>query len=192
MDNLLIMMEALGKMIQGKYIKKRSFLFVSIISILAICFSTGMAKYGTDIVSKIKPIKDDIPAGFTYGKIPIFAKKVLKDNPWMMDKNAIKKLADKIYPDGNYNKISGIHVTIMTRHNNPFGDDIVCYIILYNNISSARAEIEKMTKFAEFNQDRVIVLAQDNVAVYLHVDDVDNFHFIKQIANHIEERISKN
>ena len=31
-----------------------------------------------------------------YGMIPDFAKKILKGNPWNMDRAAIKKLSDKL------------------------------------------------------------------------------------------------
>jgi hypothetical protein len=61
----------------------------------------------------------------------------------MMDRPAIKKLTARIYPGGDYNRIRGMHMTIMSRKKNPYGDDIVCYIILYKDASSAKEELKK-------------------------------------------------
>ncbi len=139
-------------------------------------------------INKIKFLKSDIPDGFIYGSVPQYAKKVLKKNPWEMDGTAIKKLANRIYPGGDYSKISGIHVSILAKQNRPFGDDIVCYIIYYRDMISAKGEIRKIKEFAGYNQDRVIVHTKDNCVIYLHVDDAKDFPLIFKMGEKIKER----
>ena len=46
-----------------------------------------------------------------YGIIPDFAKKILHANPCYMDKTAIKRLTEKIYPGGDYNEVKSIHIS---------------------------------------------------------------------------------
>ena len=70
-----------------------------IIMIVVLCaavfgFSQGKANSTNDIFDKIKPAVTDIPEGFVFGVIPKYARKIIKMNPWEMDRNAIKKLAD--------------------------------------------------------------------------------------------------
>ncbi|MCP4761360.1 MAG: hypothetical protein GY870_06235 [archaeon] len=160
-----------------------------IIALILLAQFSGLASNGSNVINKIKLIKSDIPDGFIYGKIPKFAKKVLKENPWEMDKDAIKKLAEKVYPGGDYSKISGMYVGILAKKDTPFGDDIVCYIILYRDSASAKGEIKKIREFAGFNGDRVIVETKNNLAVYLHVDDTKYFHLIEKINTKIKERL---
>jgi hypothetical protein len=107
----------------------------------------------------------------------------------MMDKAAIKRLTDKVYPGGDYNKISGMHVSIIANKKTPLGDDIVCYVILYKSMKAAQDEIRKAIEFAGYNRDRVLLLTKDNLAVIIFVDDIDNFHFIQDLAKKIEERL---
>jgi hypothetical protein len=116
-------------------------------------------------------------------------KKTLKDNPWMMDKAAIKRLAGKLYPGGDFSKIANMHVSIMAKKAKPFGDDIVCYLILYRDAKSAREEIKKASEFSGYNSDRCILLIKENLAVLLFVDDINNFHFIRDMAVILEERM---
>ena len=168
-------------------LKRLVFLAVFIIAIVG--YSTGKANFGRDIINNIKLTKADVPEGFVYGTIPDFANKVLKNNPWMMDKNAIKKLSERLYPGGDYKKIANIHVTIIARRDTPYGDDIVCYIIVYKNSLSANVEIKKIYDFAGLNSDRVIVLSKDNVVVFLHVDDVENLHLIQKIALKMKKKL---
>ncbi|MDY6933218.1 MAG: hypothetical protein SVZ03_03230 [Spirochaetota bacterium] len=168
--------------------KKIAICFV--VSLLFITLSPIMANLGNDIIDKIKPTESDIPNGFMYGIIPDYARKILKENPWAMDKNAIKKLTDKIYPQGDYKKISKIHMTIMAKKETPHGDDIVCYIIQFRDRASAKVEIEKLAEFVEFNKDRSIVVTKENMVVYLHVDDVENFHIIRKMSKKIEKNLT--
>lgn len=171
--------------------KKLMPVLLTIFTSLFAIFPLAGAEYNGDVIEKIRIINEDIPTGFIYGSIPPFAKKVLKENPWKMDKNAIRKLTDKVYPDGNYSKISDIHISILTRNNTPYGDDVVCYIILFKNISESRSEIKKITDFAGFNKDRVIVITRDNMVVFLHVDDVADFPLIRKIAAKIQDRLNQ-
>jgi len=159
----------------------------AVISIF-IFLSTASSTYNIDIFEKIRPSDNDLPAGFMYGKIPGFAQKVLKANPWTMDRPAITRLANKIYPGGESNRISAIHMTILANSRTPYGDDIVCYIILYNDVTSAKKEIPKLTEFTGYNSDRAIVVVRDNIAVFLHVDSADDFHYIKEMALKLEDK----
>ncbi len=164
---------------------------LAVIFLVFIAQFTIFARNGMDIIDKVKLIESDIPKGFMYGKIPSFAKNVLKENPWKMDRKAIMKLADKIYPGGDYSKIDGIYVSIIADKKTPHGDDIVCYIIHYTDSASAKGEIKKITDFAGYNGDRVIVQTKNNLAVFLHVDDTKNFHLIEKLNKKFKERLNK-
>lgn len=148
------------------------------------------ADYKADIIDKIKLTNEEIPKGFIYGTVPPAVKAVIKNNPWKFDRAAIHKLASKIYPDGDYAKIADIHVTIIAKDTTPYGDDIVCYIIIYKDPVSAKNEISKLNSFVGFNNDRAIVIIKDNMAVFIHADDINDFHYVRDMAEKIKERLS--
>ena len=122
--------------------KKKNLTLPLIIASVLFFVVTAFASLNNDSLSKISLSEKEIPEGFFFGKIPPFAKKVLKNNPWTLDKPAIRKLTDRIYPGGNYNNITAIHMTIMAKKKTPYGDDIVCYLILFKEGKSATDEIE--------------------------------------------------
>ncbi|TAL36640.1 MAG: hypothetical protein EPN93_07390 [Spirochaetes bacterium] len=158
----------------------------------AICifgFPLAGAEYKSEVIDSIKITGADIPSGFQFGTVPAFARNVLKDNPWKMDKGAIKKLAPQIYPSGDPGVIADMYVAILARTSQPTGDDIVCYIILYTSASTARDEVKKLTSFSEVNRDRTIVITNDNMAVYLLVDDTENLPLIRDLATRIREKL---
>lgn len=160
---------------------KKTALFVLLLAIVFITESPGITRLGNEIFDRIKLTDSDIPKGFTYGQIPEFAVDVFKKNPGEMDKKAIQKIADDIYPGGDYNNIAGIHVTILARTETPHGDDIVCYIILYKDAAAAREELKKITEYVGYNKDRAILHSVDNLVFFLHVDDTKNFHYIEEM-----------
>ncbi len=149
----------------------------------------GGATNGSDLFDKVKLLNTDIPDGFIYGTVPKYAKELIKDNPWEMDQAAIRKMTDQIYPGGDYSKISGIHVSILAKKTAPYGDDIVCYLILFKDARAANEELKKMMEFAGYNQDRVIIESKNNLVVYLHVDEVKDFPLIRAMSEKIRERL---
>jgi len=160
-----------------------------LLSMIIITEVKGSSQFKADAIDAVKLTSDDIPEGFIYGTVPAPYRKTLKDNPWMMDKAAIKRVADLVYPGGDYSKIASMHVSIIANKKTPLGDDIVCYVILYNSMKAAQDEIKKVTAFATFNRDRVLLLTKENMAVLLFVDDIENFHFIQDLAKKIDERL---
>jgi hypothetical protein len=46
-----------------------------------------------------------------------------------------------------------------------------------------------ITEFYGYNKDRVILITKNNIAVFLHVDDVKNFELLKDFARKIEEKL---
>ena len=169
--------------------KKTVFLSVSFLFIVFISKSISLPQNGNTIIDKIKLSEDDIPKGYMYGIIPDFAKKILHANPCYMDKTAIKRLTEKIYPGGDYNEVKSIHISIIARNETPHGDDIVCYIIQYKNLTSAKSEIGKISNYLKYNRDRAILNIKDNLIVFLHVDDKNDFHYILEMDKKIKERI---
>ncbi len=169
----------------------KQFLYTLLIACISIVIMTGpgFSDFDTSKIESIKFSDTDIPSGFVYGKIPRFYKHILKGNPWMMDKTAIRKLAGRIYPGGDSSVISDIYMAIIADKRTPFGDDIVCYVILYHNSTAAKKEIQKINDFTKYNNDRAIVLSRDNMAVFLHVDDINNFRLIQNIAEHFRSRL---
>lgn len=171
--------------------KKIIFLSVFLIGLFFISNSIGLPQNSKQVIDKIRLMPEDIPQGFMYGLLPDFAKKTLKGNPWEFDGAAIQRLADKIYPGGDYRQIAGIHVTIIARKETPHRDDIVCYIIQYKKSNAAKDEIKKISEYVGFNQDRAILHIKDNIAVFLFVDDIKNFQLLKELDIKITERINK-
>ncbi len=143
------------------------------------------------VIDQIKITKEDIPSGFVMGKIPDFAKSTFRDNPCFLDRNGIKKIARHLYPDGSYGTISQIHATIIARNDRPYGDDLVCYIILYNDAKTAEKEVSKLTNYVEANNQRAVVTVKENLAVFIHADDQTNMPAVIQLQRTIEERIGK-
>ena len=162
-----------------------------IITILSIFFllNISSAMYSNSVIDTIKPNEADIPAGYCYGIIPDFAKNMLKENPWNLDQNALNRFAHRIYPDADNNKMSSVHMTIIANQKNPYDDDIVCYIFIYKDKTSAEKEIEKLRKFVGYNNDRGIVLSKENLAVYILIDDVNEYRHMESISRSIQKRI---
>ncbi len=163
-------------------------LLTTLVCLIAIA-AAGTARYRPDIFEKVKLTSNDIPRGFVIGKVPPAVRRVLKNNPWKLDRTAIRRLSRHIYPGGDYSKILGIHMTILASARQPYGDDIVCYCILYRDETSARNEIKKLKDFVGFNRDRAIILEKENLAIYLHVDSTTDFHHIHSIAEKIKTRL---
>jgi len=172
--------------------KKRSIVTITLFMSILILLGTAQGYYSVSTIDKIRPQNNDLPSNFMYGKIPPFARKVLKANPWLLDRKAIKKLAGRIYPGGNHYVIKNIHMTIMTNKKNPYGDDIVCYIIVFHNSKAGRAEISKLKNFVGYNRDRAMAVIKKNMAVYIHADNVDDYPHIQRIAENIKDRLKKN
>jgi len=147
-------------------------------------------EFDTSIIENIKPTVSEIPPGYMFGKIPHTARKVFKGNPWLMDSKTVRKLSNRIYPGGNYRNISKIHITIITNITKPYSDDIVCYLLLFKSRRTAQKELAKLNKFVSYNKDRTILLAKKNLAVFLNVDDAEDFHYIRQLAEEIENKLN--
>jgi hypothetical protein len=160
-----------------------------LLSMILITEVKGTSQFKSDAIDIVKLAPGDIPEGFMYGTIPGPYRKTLKENPWMMDKAAIKRLADKVYPGGDYSKISNMHVSIIANEKTPLGDDIVCYVILFTNMKAANDEIKKMTEFTGYNRDRVLLLTKDNLAVIIFADDIENYHYIQDLAKILGDRL---
>lgn len=147
------------------------------------------AEFKTDTIEKIKPAQNELPENFVFGTIPRFAKKVLKNNPWTLDDAAMKKMISRIYPGGDYQSVSKVHMTIFANKKNPYKDDFVCYIILYKNKNTAKKELEKLTSYNGYNSDRTILISKENMAVFLLADDIANYRYIQEMANSMQEKI---
>ena len=123
--------------------KRHSLLFISVATIITVFISSTTAMYSSSVIEKLKPTSEEIPDGYMFGQVPDFAQSLLKNNPWSLDQAAIKKLTNRIYPGGEYTKVSDLHMTIITNKKNPYGDDIVCYIFIFRNEKSAQEELAK-------------------------------------------------
>jgi len=155
----------------------------------AVFIGSTSAMYSSSIIEKIKPTAEEIPAGYMFGQVPDFARSLLKSNPWSLDQAAIKKLTNRIYPGGEYAKVSDLHMTIITNKKNPYGDDIVCYIFIFRNEKSAQEELIKLNEHVGYNSDRSIVVEKKNLAVYLCVDSVKDYEYIKTLSESIKKKL---
>ena len=162
---------------------------LSVFTVVFLMSGSIMADYKPDAIEKIKPAQSELPENFTFGTIPGFAKKVLKNNPWILDDSAMKKMVGRIYPGGDYNTVSKIHMSIFANKKNPYKDDFVCYIIIFKNKNTAKKEIEKLTLYSGYNADRTILISKDNMAVVLLADDTANYKYIQGMAESMQEKI---
>jgi hypothetical protein len=170
--------------------KKIFLLTISIVLSSSFITSASNPKVSNDVFNKLRLMENDIPEGFTYGKIPDYAKQIFKDNPWVLDKAAIKRLGGSIYPGGDYKTFESVHVTIVSKAARPFGDDLVCFIIVYKDAHVAQKEFDKLNTFVGFNGDRATSITDKNIAVYLHVDDTANFHLLRNITENLQNKMS--
>ena len=169
---------------------KRKVILLTTLSIFIFIFiASSRAMYSSSVIEKIKPGNEDIPAGFVIGQIPGFAKNLLKSNPWNFDNDAIKKMTARIYPGGEYTKVSDIHITILAKQKNPYGDDIVCYVMVFRDRNSAAEELAKLGEYVTNNRDRSILLEKENLAVYLCVDHVEDYPHIKTISENLQKKL---
>lgn len=149
----------------------------------------AFAFYDKSDLDKIALFGEDLPEGFVFGVIPEAAKNTLRDNPWHFDRPAIQKLTGKIYPDGDYRRVSDIHISVIADEKRPFGDDMVCCMILFKDTASAKIETAKLRRYVSFNGDRALLLVRDNLAVFLYADDAGDLERLRVLADKISSRI---
>lgn len=169
--------------------KKRLVTLFIILFAAVFYISNSSALSDTQTVDTIRLSDNEIPEGYRYGIIPDFASGLLKSNPWMLDPAAKKKLAHRIYPGAEYTKISSIHMTILAPNSNPYGDDIVCYIFMFNDEKSTKEEMVKLNEYSGYNSDRSIVLEKKNIAVFLFVDSTKDYPHIQAISESISKKL---
>lgn len=169
--------------------KKSSLIIITLTTIVSIFIAGTTSMYSSSIIEKIRPTDKEIPEGYMFGQVPDFAQSLLKSNPWTLDQAAIKKLTNRIYPGGEYSKISDLHMTIIANKKNPYGDDIVCYIFIFKNEKSAREELLKINEHVGYNKDRAILLEKNNLAVYFCVDSVKDFEYIQAMSETVKKRL---
>ncbi|HEY1406066.1 MAG TPA: hypothetical protein VF857_05605 [Spirochaetota bacterium] len=148
------------------------------------------SNFSEPAIEKIRITDSDLPEGFMYGQIPDFAKNVLLQNPWEMNRAAINKVTKNLYPSGDPGSVRNMHLSILAKKEHTYGYDIVCYIIIYNDGTTARKEIEKLSDFNRYNSDRTILLYQGNLAVFLIVQDVANYKYIQEMKEKMQQRIN--
>jgi hypothetical protein len=169
-------------------IKLTSFILILIFSPYQLSLYSNTAEINS-IVEELSIKSDDIPKGFVIGKIPTGAKTVFKSNPGFLDKNAIDKVTREIYPNGDKNKVSQIHVTILAKTENIYNDDLVCYIIFYKNNLFAKEEMNKFKEYFKYNNDRTILLSADNIAIFILSNDFENFDYVKELGSKMQSRL---
>src|SRR6056297_2379688 len=171
---------------------KRGRLLYSIcIVILAMSMGFSSVLFSDDLIEKIKLNNDEIPEGFILGKIPGFAQKVFANNPCYVNDRGIKVIADKIYPGGYAGNLKTIHVTILAGSHTPYGDDMVCYIMVFKDDNAAKKELKKLKEYSDSNRDRTMLIIKDTLAVFIHADDTEHYRYIESIGNKIRARLQK-
>jgi len=170
---------------------KASYLVIIPVLALSIITFAHTGEFNRSVVEQIRLTEQDIPTGFVLGKIPQFASAVFRNNPGYLDQGGIRRIAKNLYPNGSPAGISVIHSTIMAKSATPFGDDIVCYIIVYSSAREAQKEIKKLTDYTSFNSQRALLTAKDNLAIFIHADDQASMPILMQLKRTIEERLEK-
>ncbi len=171
--------------------KRNSLLIIPFITFF-IVFLTGITEINSSsLIEQIKPTAEEIPEGYMFGQVPKFAQNVLKNNPWSLDKDAIKRMTGRIYPGGEYTKVSDLHMSIITNKNKPYGSDMGCYIFIFRDKKAAQEELMKLKEYVNNNSDRSIIIDKSNLAVYLYVNNTKNFEYIKTISGIMKKRMDK-
>jgi hypothetical protein len=62
-------------------------------------------------------------------------------------------------------------------------------MLVFRDSTSARREIAKLNEYAGYNRDRALVISRDNLAVFMHVDSVENFHYLTALSGIIQARL---
>jgi hypothetical protein len=143
----------------------------------------------TTTFNTLRISSEDIPAGFMFGKIPQFAKKVFPENPCIVSTEGIQFLAGKLYPEGNPYNIKNMYVAIMSESSRPFGDDIVCYVLMFKDQTSASSEIKKIQEFYQYNKDRIVLIIKGQIAIMLFADDINNYKYIAELGNKLSSKL---
>lgn len=175
----IVLLNNIAEVLRMKRSYIQTFGIVLTIFIFAIMATASLPATSYD---SLRIADDDMPSGFVYGQIPDFAKKVLKGNPWDLDRAAINRLTDRIYPDGTASRVKAVHMTILARKKNPFSDDIVCYILHFYSPQDAQKEFKKLKNYVDANNDRAVVIMQHDIAMFFHVDDTSDFGLIYDMA----------
>ena len=169
--------------------KKNSLKGIFVVLIMTLLIGNTTSMYSSAIIEQIRPTINEIPDGYMFGQVPEFARGLLKNNPWNFDQDAIKRFTNRIYPGAEPRNVSDIHMTLITNKDNPFGDDIGCYIIIYKNAKAAKDEFTKLNEFIRYNSDRGIVIAKNNLAVYLYINEVKNYDHMKKLSETIKKKL---
>ena len=172
-----------------KYLRLTPFLFILILLISPYQLYSNTTEI-TSIIENLSIKSDDIPEGFTIGQVPESARTVFKNNPGFLDKNGIDKVTREIYSGGDKNKVSQIHVTILAKNGKVFGDDIVCYIISYKSNMSAKEEMNKFREYVKHHADRTVLISDDNIAIFILSNDIENFGYIRELGNKMQIRLN--
>jgi hypothetical protein len=174
------------------YINTKFLLFILILTLIFIpcqSFLYSNTAEINSIVEKLSIKSSDIPKGFVIGKVPEGSKTVFKDNPGFLDKTGISKVTKEIYPNGDKNKVSEIHVTILAKPENILNDDMVCYIIFYKSNLFAKEEMSKFREYIQYHSDRSILLSADNIAIFILSNDIENFDYIRELGSKMQKRL---
>lgn len=156
---------------------------------ISVSYGVPAAQASSNSLEQLQIEESDIPEGFMYGKIPDFFKDTLKNNPWVLDQKAIVKFTSNIYPNGNPESIKSMYISIITRKEVPYGDDIIYYVLEYKNTTYAKTEIAKLNQYVSYNRDRGLVLSKGNVAVFMVVDDAADFQYLDQLKANIQTKL---
>ena len=96
-------------------------------------------------------------------------------------KHLVKECQQKKYPAGPVlNEFVFLSVLNRRLHIN------LLYLQKSNPVSK---EIDKLKKFVGYNNDRGIVLSRDNLAVYLLIDNINEYRHMENISRSIQKRI---
>jgi hypothetical protein len=82
-----------------------------------------------------------------------------------------------------------MYVAIMSESSRPFGDDIVCYVLMFKDQTSASSEIKKIQEFYQYNKDRIVLIIKGQIAIMLFADDINNYKYIAELGNKLSSKL---
>ncbi len=134
---------------------------------------------------------EEIPAGMQFGRIPPQMKRLIKENPWVVDRGSIPALSKAIYENPAHWTIRKMVMVILATRINPYQDDIVYYGFVYRDKQTAEREYQKLARVQQLNASRSLLLRGEKSVILLFSDREDLFPQLMALRNTLQAKLAE-
>ncbi len=174
---------------QKKRIILTMFIFVFLFGYFENAISKTTAKKPKNKIQSLILQSKDLPEGMVLGKIPKSARKLIKRNPWILDRASIKKFSRAIYSGANYYAISRMAMVILTSEQRPYDDDVVYYVFEYKTESIAKRESQKIADVKKYNPRRAEFLHSERFVILVFCDNEELFPQLQEVTRMLKQKL---